>query len=591
MATSQPNDNATLQSTGPSFTTKKVDFLGTSWLLALALVAVTFLAYAPVWHAGFVWDDETLITENRLIKASDGLYRFWFTTEPDDYWPLTSTAWWLEWRLWGASPMGYHVVNVLLHAVNTVLVWMVLRRLKIPGAWLAALVFAIHPVNVATVAWVSEQKNTLSMLFYATAILFYLRFAEEDRWCWYGFALAAFLLALLSKTAVVMLPMVLLGCVWWLHGRMRWKDFLSSVPFFILSAALGLVTIRFQYHHRIAVELAAQSISLASRFATAGSVPWLYLYKAALPLGLTAVYPKWQPDSSRWISYVPGIIFTGGLALFWWKRNRWGRPLLFGFGYFVVMLLPVLGFFDQSFHRLSSVADHWQYYSIIAPIALLVAAGEWVGRRLGERGRRWGAVLGTAVLMVLGVATWTRASVYANSETLWRDNVAKNPDAWVAHYNLATDLQKAGKLQEAGEQYEQTLRLRPGYAEAENNLGITLALAGRVQEAVMHFERALQIDPNLADVHGNLGHALMLLGDESKAIEHWQRALQINPDNAEVHYDLGLALEQAGKFEDAIEHYEQALRLKPDYVDARASLQLARQTIKRLQSHGTSGQR
>ena len=558
---------------------------------AALLILLTVAAYLPVMHAGFIWDDEALITNNRLVKANDGLYRFWFTSEATDYWPLTSTLWWLEWRLWGASPLGYHAVNVLLHAINAVLVWMVLRRLKIPGAWLAALVFAIHPVNVATAAWVSEQKNTLSMLFYAAAILLYLKFDKEGCWHWYVFSLVAFLLALLSKAAVVMLPVVLLGCAWWIHNRLRWKDFLRTAPFFSLSAALGLVTIRFQYHHRIAVGLAAQSVSLASRFATAGSVPWLYLYKAVLPLSLTAVYPKWQVDASHWVSYVPGVIFAGGLALFWWKRNTWGRPLLFGFGYFVVMLFPVLGFLDQSFHRLSSVADHWQYYSIIAPIALVVVAGEWIGRRLSEQGRHWGAALGVAVLMALGVATWTRANVYADAETLWRDNVAKNPDAWVAHYNLATELQTAGKLLEAGEQYEQTLRLRPGYAEAENNLGITLAQAGRLPEAVMHFERALQINPDLADVHGNLGHALMLLGDEAKAMGHWERALQIKPDNAEVHYDLGQALEQMGNPEQAIGHYEQALRLKPDYAEARASLQLAQQALARLRAHETSDQR
>lgn len=539
---------------------------------AALLILLTVVAYIPVMRAGFIWDDDTLITENRLIKASDGLHRFWFTTESPDYWPLTSTAWWLEWRLWGASPMGYHVVNVLLHAVNAVLVWVILRRLKIPGAWVAALVFGIHPVNVATAAWISEQKNTQSMFFFALAALLYLRFDELGRWRWYGLSLVAFLLALLSKAAVVMLPVVLLGCIWWLRGRVRWKDFLCSVPFFVLSAALGLVTIHFQYHHRIALGLSAQSVSLASRFATAGSTPWWYLYKAVLPLGLTAVYPQGRVDASHWVSYVPGVIFAGGLALFWWKRNTWGRPLLFGFGYFVVMLFPVLGFFAQSFHRLSPVADHWQYYSIIAPIALVVVAGEWVGRGLSEQGRQWGAALGVAVLMVLGVATWTRTGVYADAETLWRDNVAKNPDAWVAHYNLATDLQKAGKLQEASEQYAQTLRLRPDYAEAENNLGITLAQAGRVQEGVGHFERALQIDPNLADVHGNLGHALMLLGNEPKAMEHWERALQIKPDSAEVHYDLGLALEQTGRPEDAIGHYEQALRIKPDYTEAQNAL-------------------
>ena len=345
---------------------------------------------------------------------------------------------------------------------------------------------------------------------------------------------------------------------------------------------MGLVTI-FQ-HQKMLAGTIVRTGGLASRLAAAGWIPWFYLYKALLPVDLMVIYPRWEIDGARWISYVPGIILAGGFALLWWKRNAWGRPLLFGFGYFVVMLFPVLGFFDQRFYRLSLVADHWQYYSIIAPIALVVVAGEWICRRLGGQGRQWGTALGMAVLLVLGVATWTRAGLYADAETLWRDNVARNPDAYLAHYNLGTELQKAGKLQEAGEQYGQTLQLRPGYAEAENNLGITLAQAGRLQEAVRHFDRALQIDPNQAEVHGNLGHALMLLGDEAKAMEHWERSLQIQPDNAEVHYDLGQALEQMGKPEQAIGHYEQAVRIQPDYAEARDGLA-------RLRGLGTSGQR
>ena len=239
MSKRQPCGNAPHQPTAASAPATKSWFADRSWLLALTLVLVTFAAYTPVWHAGFIWDDAHHITDNQIVKASDGLYRTWFTTEPADYYPLTESLWWLEWRLWGDSATGYHMVNVLLHAANAALVWMILQRLKIPGAWLAALVFAIHPVNVATVAWISEQKNTLSMLFYAVAILFYLRFDEENRWRWYGLSLAAFLLALLSKTAVVMLPVVLLGCVWWRRGRVQWKDLLCSIPFFALSLALG----------------------------------------------------------------------------------------------------------------------------------------------------------------------------------------------------------------------------------------------------------------------------------------------------------------------------------------------------------------
>ncbi len=538
---------------------------------AVLIVVLTVVAYLPALRAGFVFDDSELITGNPMVRASDGLYRFWCTTEPMDYWPLTSTVWWLEWRIWGANAMGYHVVNVLLHAANAVLVWVILRRLKIPGAWLAGLVFAIHPVNVATVAWISELKNTLSMLFYAVAILLYLRFDEEGRWPWYGLSLVAFLLALLSKAAVVMLPVVLLGCVWWMRGRVRWNDFLRSVPFFALSLVLGLVTIWFQYHQGFGEHL-VRTEGPASRLAAAGWVPWFYLYKALLPLNLTVVYPKWQIDVSRWVSYVPGVILIGCLILFWWKRQSWGRPWLFGLGYFVVTLSPVLGFFRQSFHRHTLVADHWQYYSIVGAIALAVAVVEKIWRRLGGPARYAGTVAGVVVLLALAAGTWRRGCVYADDETLWRDNVAKNPNAWLVQYNLGSALSHAGKPVEAIGWYEQALRINPDYAEAHNNLGAALVQVGKIQEAIGHYEQALRIRPNYAEAHNNLGAALVQAGQVPEAIRQYEAALRIKPDSAGVYYNLGIAAEQAGRFEEAIGQYRQALRIKPDYADAHNNL-------------------
>jgi len=535
------------------------------------LILLTVAAYLPVMHAGFIWDDGALITDNPMVKANDGLYRFWFTTEAPDYYPLTWSLWWAEWRLWGANARGYHAVNVLLHAINSVLVWMILRRLKIPGAWLAALVFAVHPVNVATVAWISEQKNTLSMLFYGLTILLYLKFDEEGRWRWYCLSMVAFVAGLLGKSAVVMLPVVLLGCVWWVHGRVQWKDLWRNGPFLILSLVFGWVTIWFQYNRALGGQ-PVRTERFLSCLAAAGWIPWFYLYKALLPLDLMVIYPRWQIDGARWISYVPGIILAGGFAFLWWKRNVWGRPLLFGFGYFVAMLFPVLGFFDQHFYRLSLVADHWQYYSIIAPITLVVIAGEWIGRRLGGQGRQWGTALGVAVLIVLGVATWTRAGVYVDAETLWRDNVARNPDAYMAYNNLGILLAQTGRLEEAIELLEQTLHRGPHVFETHYNLGGALAAAGRTREAIQQFEQALHLKPDDAEAHNNLANTLLQAGRAAEAVAHYEQALRLKPDLAQTHYNLGVALEQMGRIEAAIGHYEQALRINPDYAEARNSL-------------------
>jgi len=429
-------------------------------------------------------------------------------------------------------------------------------------------------VNVATVAWISEQKNTLSMLFYAVAILLYLRFDEDGRWRWYGLSLAAFLLALLSKSAVVMLPVVLLGCVWWTRGKVRWKDFLRCGPFFGLSLVLGLVTIWFQYHQALG-GYTIRAASFPSRLAAAGWVPWFYLYKALLPLNLTVIYPKWQIDASRWVSYLPGIILVGCLIVFWWRRKTWGRPLLFGLGYFVVMLFPVLGFFDQGFYQFSLVADHWQYCSIVGAIALSVAAGEMIFRRMGEQRRCLGTVAGMAVLMVLAVATWRRGHVYADEETLWRDNVAKNPNAWLAHHNLGIALGQAGRIQEAIWHWEQALRIKPDYARTHYNLGIALGQVGKLADAIAHYEQALRIKPDYAEAHNSLGAALWQAGRIQEAIGHYEQALRIKPDYAEAHNNLGTVLAGQGRVSEAIAEYAAALRIKPDYADAHYNLGVA----------------
>jgi tetratricopeptide (TPR) repeat protein len=546
-------------------------FANRPWLLALALMLITVAAYAPVWHAGFIWDDKELLIDNRMVKASDGLYRFWFTTEAPDYYPLTWSLCWLEWRAWGASAAGYHAVNLLLHSLNVVLLWLVLRRLQIPGAWLAALVFAIHPVNVATVGWVSEQKTTLSMLLYAATILLYLRFDDEQRWRWYGLSLAAFLLALLSKSAVVMLPFVLLGCVWWRRGSLGTKDLMRSLPFLACSLILGRVTVWFQYHQAMGGHT-IRADDFLSRLVAAGCVPWFYLGKALLPINLTVVYPQWHMDASRWISYIPGMALVGCFALFWWKRKAWGRPWLFGLGYFVVTLFPVLGFLDQNFYRYSLVADHWQYYSIVGVIALAIGAAVTLCRRMGRWGRDVGALASVALLVTLGVATWSRARVYADSQTLWQDNVAKNPGASVARCSLGVVLSQSGRLQEAIIQLEQALRIQPDYADAHNDLGMALAQTGKIEEAIGHYEQALRIEPDNAKAHYNLGLALQQKGRVREAIGHYEQALQIDQQFAEVYNNLGVALAQAGKLNDAIGQYEQAVQIRPDYAEAHCNL-------------------
>jgi len=481
------------------------------------IVLITLLVYMPAMQAGFIWDDDAFLTENPLIKAHDGLYRFWFTTEAPDYFPLTSSSLWLEWRLWGMNATGYHVVNVVLHAVCAVLIWLVLTRLKVPGAWLAGLVFAVHPVNVESVAWITERKNTLPMVFYVLTMLLYLRFEDHERRRWYFLSLCSFLMALLSKTSVVMLPFVLLGCAWWQRGSIVRKDLVRSVPFFVLSGLMSVVTVWFQYNVAISKEIVRPE-GFLSRLAGAGWAIWFYLYKAIIPYKLTFVYPRWQIDTSSVLSFVPALILVGCVVLFWWYRRDWGRVLLFGLGYYVVTLFPVLGFFNIYFMRYSLVADHWQYTSIIGIIALVVGVGVWFCQGWSNKRRRLATAAAVALVGLFGVLTWNQCHIYNDVERLWRDTISKNPKVWMAHNNLGRLLHKQGKLNEALVCYTKAVQINPDYAEAHHNLGLALRKAGNPEEAMAHYAKALQIKPNFTEARSGMELAVRQ-AHELKAIK------------------------------------------------------------------------
>lgn len=611
-----------------------------SWLLALLLVTGTIVAYLPVWHAGLVWDDRSFVIDNPLIHRADGPYRFWFTTEPVDFYPVTSTLLWAEWRVWGANPVGYHVVNVLLHSISAVLLWRVLVKLNVPGSWLAAALFAVHPVNVESVAWIAERKNTLAMVFYLLSLLWFLQFDVAARSSdvggrqigfdkgggasrppsssldvgpartvhslgWYGLSLTCFLLALLSKTVVAPMPLVLLGMAWWKRRRVVRLDVLRSTPFFTAAACVGLISLWFQSHRAIGTDI-VRTDSFWARLAGAGWAVWFYLYKAVVPFGLSPIYPRWQIASGGWWSYVPGFLLAVLFVACWHLRRSWGRAPLAALSYFVVMLLPVLGFLNIGFMRASLVADHWQYFAIVGPLSLAAAILATSGTLAGTC-RFSPAMASTAALLaVLAGLTWRQSSLYADSATFWQAAVAANPDSWVAqdnlgsalfergqldealahderavelepasataHYNLGGVFREKGNLNEAVAQFKKAVELQPNYSTAHYNLAEILGQEGLVAEAIGHLERALEIRPDYADAHDSLGFLLLRGGRLDEGIAHLRAALEIRPNNAEDHNNLAGALWEKGQRQEAIVHYERALELRPDYAKAHQSL-------------------
>jgi tetratricopeptide (TPR) repeat protein len=541
------------------------------WLFGLLLIAATVIAYLPVWHAGFIWDDDSILVGNPMIKAADGLSRFWCTTEPPDYFPMTSTSLWLEWRLWGDHPLGYHIINVLLHAASAVLWWRVLTRLRIPGARLAAAIFALHPVNVESVAWIAERKNTLAMFFYAWALLWYLRFEDTGQRRWYWLGAGAFLLALLSKTAPVALPVILLGVAWWRRGRIARRDLWRSAPFFAIALLLGLITVWFQYHRAIGPDI-VRADSFWSRLAGAGWAVWFYLSKALCPLNLMFVYPRWLIDGAKALSYVPGLLLIALFAVCWHYRRKGGKLFLFSLGYFVLMLLPVLGFLDIYFMRFSLVADHWQYFAVIGPTAL-VAGGLSATRRSfgGTKSFLLSLVCG-ALLATLGTLTWKQCHMFTDSLTLWRTTTARNSRSSLAQYNLGCVLLQAGHLEEAMANFQQALQIDPTFADAHSNLGNLLLQKGKVDEAIAHLQKAVEIRPEFAEARSNLGGALLRKGQTEEAAAQFGQALEIAPNDALTRYNLGSALLKSGRGDEAITQFQGVLDIRPDFPEARAKL-------------------
>ena len=539
----------------------------------MVLAVVTFVAYQPVWHAGFIWDDNDHLTANPAVAASNGLQMIWSSLAVSRYYPLTLTAFWVQRRLWGLNPAPYHLVNIALHAVNGILVFLVLRRLRVPSAWLAATLWVLHPVNVESVAWITELKNTQSGLFFFLSILCLLRFDADHRPGWYALAIACGLAAMLSKPSTVVLPVVLLLYAWWQRGRWRRADIARIAPFFILAVGMSALTIIEQRGHILRAGTTEWRLGPAQRLVIAGKAIWFYAAKILWPVRLTFVYPRWEIDALSLWSWVPTVAVVALGATLWWCRSRaWCRAVLLGIGFFVVALLPVLGFFDVYYFQYSFVADHFQYLACLGLISLAVSTGTGICARAGQWGRSLGTLAAVIVLLILGMSTWRQARIYQNMETLWRDTLAKNPAAWMAHNNLSDILIQQGKIEEAIGHLEQAQRLKPDDAVQHSNLGLALEQAGRVREAIGHYEQALRIKPDYAAAHSDLGLALARVGKPQEAMEHLEEALRLKPDLAEAHCNLGIVLAQTGRVPEAIEHFEQALRIEPDDPEAHCNL-------------------
>ena len=543
------------------------------------LLVIVVLAYSPAIRGGFIWDDATWTTNNPLNVDPAGIFKYWTAQHGSDYWPLTGSVFWLQYQLWGDNASGYHLVNVLLHAGCAILLWLVLAKLPMPGAWLAAAVFAVHPVNVTSVAWITELKNTLSMLLYLLTLLAWLRFddaqhkrfddAQHKRFddkrktLWYILAIACFALALLAKTSIVMLPVVLLGIAWWRRKTIAWRDLLLAAPMFALSALAGAVTVFFQYSRAITTDIAAPAGPLAQA-AMAGKVVWFYLYKTVWPVELTIVYERWDATASALTDFLPLIAAILLATVIWLFRKRWTRPFAMGLGYFAVTLLPVMGLLNMSFMQHSFVSDHLQYVSIIGVISLIAGLAWWPFRNLGFWLKALAAVLAACVVGGLAMMTWQRAHTFASAEALWRDVTEKNPTAAVGWDSLAMALAKNEQTRtEAINCYSRAIELSPDNASTYVNRGGLYISMNKLEQAMADFQAAAAIEPELASAHGNIGLIYSEMRKYDEAMAAYNRALASDPTHVASYSGRGKIHMLRGETEKAMEDFDRAVRYAP----------------------------
>jgi tetratricopeptide (TPR) repeat protein len=568
-----------------------------SWIRDLrgwgGLCALTLLAYGPALGAGFVWDDDAHVPK-AAMRSLHGLWRMWFELgSTQQYYPALFSTFWLEHRLWGDAASGYHLVNILLHATSAWLFGKILRRLAIPGAWLGALIFALHPVCVESVAWISEQKNTLSTLFYLLAALAYLRFDENrdrSKGTWW-LATLLFVLALLSKTVTATLPAAILVVFWWKRGRLSWKaDFLPLTPWLGLGAASGLFSAWVERAY-IGAQGTGFALDAVQRCLVAGRAIWFYLGKLLWPANLIFIYPHWRVDAAEaWQDLLPlGAVAL--IAALWLMRRRTRAPLA-ALLFFTGSLFPTLGFFNVYAFLYSYVTDHWQYLASLGIIALAAGGwGTWARKAaIPDKGGARSApgfratpigipqLLAVAVVCLLGILTWRQCRAYRDMETFYRAILDRNPDCWMAHTNLGATYQGDGDWAKATEQFQEALRLKPDDAQVHNNLGEAwLRIPERLNDAIGQLRQALRLNPNLAEAHNNLALGLARIpGSIPEAIAQYEQAVRLKPDYAEAHNSLAIALAQVpGRMADAITHFEDAVRFKPDYAEAHHNLAIA----------------
>ena len=559
----------------------------------LALGVLIAVVYFPAALAGFVWDD-SIMRELRAVSTWGGIWELWFdpvnayleggTRKEGHYWPLLYTTFWIEHKLWGFSPAGYHIVNILIHFANTVLLWRLLVRLAVPGAWFVAAVFAVHPLHAESVAWIMARKDMLATLFCLASLAIWLRFVESPGRRRYAAALLLFAAAMLCKSVVVVFPATLLILQWWKEGRLTRADLLRVAPFFLVGFAIAVGDMLFYQN----VQPLSLGFSAAERALIAAHALWFYVGKLLWPMGgLAVIYPHWDVNVADPLVWGYVIAAVAVAAALWFLRGRVGRGPLACALFFAVILLPTLGFVDYGYMRYSFVADRYQYLAGIGVIVFFAGAAAYGSYKLPDVLRKAAKGAALALLFLLGAATWNQAGVYKDEVTLFRHIISLNPQAHTAHLNLAYALlHSEGASEEALTAARIAVKRRPLYHSSHNVLGAALSGLGRHGEAEKHLRRAVELNPRYAPAFLNLGESLRRQERYKEALEAYLAATRIDRGYPLPYVGMGYVLFGLKRYEAAVSSMKQALSLKPDLPMAPRLHFLMGKALRKMGRHG-----
>lgn len=562
---------------------------GTARIYQVLIIALaTLFIYAPAFHGSWLWDDDSEVTAHTALRSVGGLGNIWAAQSSVDYLPVKSTVQWIYYRFAGENLAWWHLLNVALHVLGALLVWRLVEKLGARHAWIAGLLYGIHPVAVGSVAWISELKNTLSLPLLILTMLAYIRYDERGRKSDLLLACGLFLATMFTKASAVMFPFVILLYAWWKHagtppslpppvvqgGWMR-RAVLSGIPFFLISLGAGLSTLYFQQIRAIGPEAIPLGGAL-SRIALSGTAAWFYLYKSLMPFRLLPNYPRWHVDPPTVLQLLAWPAMFALLFFCWTKRRTWGRHALLGLGFFLLNLVPILGFVRISYMRITWAADHFAYIPLVGTVGLVAAAAGALYDSSDELQRAWLRGGALVILAVFTIESHRYSEVFTGEESMWTYTLKRNPDAWQAHSRLSSVMLARGNFGAAFFHAGEAHRLRPDLPETYNNYANVLAAKGELRAAVDKQRRAVEMAPYSEFFRMNLANLLVRNQEQGEAARIYKELLEKHPNEPMFLCNYGAALFFEGRVDESIPYFEKAVDLNPNLGFAQANLAAAR---------------